>query len=56
MILLLISAILLATIEFNKQLIDNVKPDAKQQKQWHYAQFVFTQSKKEFYYYLTGQS
>lgn len=32
--------ILLATIEFNKQLIDNVKPDEKQQKEWHYAQLV----------------
>jgi hypothetical protein len=38
--IIILVGILLATIEFNKQLIDNVKPDAKQQKEWHYAQLV----------------
>lgn len=40
MIILVYILILFATIEFNKQLIDNVKPDVKQQKEWHIAQLV----------------
>jgi hypothetical protein len=31
-------AILFATINFNKTLIDNVFENAKEQKEWHYAQ------------------
>lgn len=30
--------ILLATVEFNKQLIDNVTSDEKEQREWHNAQ------------------
>lgn len=32
--------ILLATIEFNKQLIDNVGYNPKEQREWHIAQFA----------------
>ena len=32
--------ILLATVEFNKQLIDNVKVDPKEQREWHLAQMA----------------
>lgn len=32
--------ILLATVEFNKQLIDNVIFEAKEQREWHYAQLL----------------
>ena len=31
--------ILAFIVEFNKQLIDNVKSDAKEQREWHVAQF-----------------
>lgn len=33
-------AIQLATINFNKELIDNVFSNAKEQKEWHYAQAI----------------
>lgn len=33
-------AILSATINFNKELIDNVISNAKEQKEWHYAQVI----------------
>lgn len=40
MIYLIYILILLATINFNKELIDNVFSNAKEQKEWHYAQFT----------------
>lgn len=53
--ILIISLILLATIEFNKQLIDNVKPNAKEQKEWHYAQFVLWVITYSSIAYLSGE-
>jgi hypothetical protein len=40
MIYLILFAIMIATINFNKELIDNVFLDAKKQKEWHYAQLI----------------
>ena len=40
LIYLTLTLILIATINFNKELIDNVFSDAKEQKEWHWAQWV----------------
>lgn len=40
MVYLIYILILLATINFNKELIDNVTSNAKEQKEWHYAQLL----------------
>lgn len=40
MIYLTYILILLATINFNKELIDNVMSNAKEQREWHYAQLA----------------